>query len=227
MCAVKWSLQPTSFAQIYRARLKRRQSVLIRVRFARVACLTRGCWGFVVRVSYRYIRPLTVVYARSMGPYDVSSQEAWRLMNAWLERRGARSRVKQAHGFFRDNPRLTAPELLRYDACVPVNFGFDADPEAGIGRQTLPGGAYAVQTHVGSYADAGKLLSHLHREIVPKRGLSVDYDRPFVAIYLNDPTFTREVHRRTELCVPVLPVCMPLSNNDDGDELVGVQAAGA
>jgi AraC family transcriptional regulator len=180
-----------------------------------------------VRVSYRYIRPLTVVYARSMGPYDVSSREAWRLMNAWLERRGARSRVKQAYGFFRDNPRLTAPELLRYDACVPVNFGFDADPEAGIGRQTLPGGAYAVQTHVGSYADAGELLSRLHREIVPKRGLSVDYDRPFVAIYLNDPTFTREVHRRTELCVPVLPVCMPLSNNDDGDELVGAQAAGA
>jgi hypothetical protein len=93
---------------------------------------------------------------------------------------------------------LTAPELLRYDACVPVNFGFDADPEAGIGRQTLPGGAYAVQTHVGSYADAGELFSRLHREIVPKRGLSVDYDRPFVAIYLNDPSLTREVHRRTE-----------------------------
>jgi AraC family transcriptional regulator len=126
--------------------------------------------------------------------------------------------VKQAHGFFRDNPRVTAPELLRYDACVPVIFGFDADPEAGIGRQTLPGGAYAVQTHVGSYADVGELMSRLHRETVPKRGLSVDYDRPFVAIYLNDPTLTREVHRRTELCVPVLPVCMPLSSNDDHEE---------
>ena len=34
----------------------------------------------------------------------------------------------------------------------------------------------------------------------------MDYDRPFMAIHLNDPRITREVHRRTELCVPVLPL---------------------
>lgn len=185
-----------------------------------------GLVGFVVRVTYRYVRPLTVVYARSMGPYLASSFEAWRQMNAWLDRQQMRPRVKQGFGFFRDNPKLTAPELLRYDACVPVTFGLDADPEARIGRQTLPGGAYAVQTHVGSYADAGELLSRLHREIVPKRGLCVDYDRPFVAIYLNDPAVTREVHRRTELCVPVLPVRMPLSSNDDEEEHASAQAVG-
>ena len=50
---------------------------------------------------------------------------------------------------------------------------------------------------------------------MPKRGLSLDYERPFVTIYLNDPAITREMHRRTELCVPVLPVRMPLSSNDD------------
>ena len=168
-----------------------------------------------MRVTYRYIRPLTVVYARSMGPYSISAREAWRHMNDWVDSQKGRSRVKQWHGFFRDNPRLTAPELLRYDACVPVGFGFDADPERGIGRQTLPGGAYAVHTHVGSYSDAGNTLSSLHRDIVPRRGLSVDYDRPFLAIYLNDPSVTREVHRRTDLCIPVLPVRMPLWSNDD------------
>jgi AraC family transcriptional regulator len=170
-----------------------------------------------VRVTYRYIRPLKVVYVRSIGPYAASSPQAWQQMNAWLDSRQQRHQVKQAYGFLHDNPRLTAPELLRYDACVPVTAGLDADPETGIGRQTLPGGAYAVQTHVGSYADAGALFSLLHREIVPKRGLCVDYDRPFVAIYLNDPAVTREVHRRTELCVPVLPVRMPFSSNDDED----------
>jgi AraC family transcriptional regulator len=179
-----------------------------------------------VRVIYRYIRPLTVVFARGTGPYEVSSLEAWRVMNDWIERQHGRSRVKQAYGFFRDNPRLTAPELLRYDACVPVTYGFDADPEADIGRQTLPGGAYAVQTHVGSYADTGEMFSRLHREIVPKRGLLVDYDRPFVAIYLNDPAITREVHRRTELCVPVLPVPMALSSNDDDEVPDSAQVVG-
>jgi AraC family transcriptional regulator len=174
------------------------QHVLIMVRAAWDGPLANRLFEVVVRVTYRYIRPLTVVYARSVGPYEVSSQAAWRTMNDWIERHQGRSRVKQAHGFFRDNPRLTAPELLRYDACVPVSYGFDADPEAGIGRQTLPGGAYAVQTYVGPYTDTGEMFSRLHREIVPKRGLSVDYDRPFVAIYQNDPAITREVHRRTD-----------------------------
>jgi len=178
-----------------------------------------------VRVTYRYIRPLTVLFARSMGPYRASTLEAWQTMGAWLEARGTRKRVKQGYGFFRDNPEITAPELLRYDACVTVMPGLEADPAAGIGRQTLPGGAFAVYTHTGPYAETGTLMSHLHREIVPKRGLSVDYDRPFVAIYLNDPLLTREVHRRTELCVPVLPVRMPLSGNDDDDEDIVIAPA--
>ena len=177
-----------------------------------------------MRVTYRYIRPLTVIYARGTGPYEASCRDAWQRMNAWLDGRQARSRVKQGYGYFRDNPTLTAPELLRYDACVPVTFGLDPEPATGIGRQTLPGGAYAVHTHVGPYGEIGELLSRLHREIVPKRGLSLDYERPFVTIYLNDPSITREMHRRTELCVPVLPVRMPLSSNDDDVGHSGDQA---
>jgi AraC family transcriptional regulator len=142
-------------------------------------------------------------------------------MNGWIDKQKARPRAKQALGLFRDNPRTTASELLRYDACIPVAFGFDADLEAGIGRQTLPGGAYAILTHVGAYAEVGGLMSSLHRDIVPKRGLSVDYDRPFTAIFLNDPMLTREIHRRTELCIPVLPVRMAMSSNDNGDVEVG------
>jgi AraC family transcriptional regulator len=179
-----------------------------------------------VRVVYQYLKPSSVVFARSMGPYGEASREAWRLMMAWIDHQQARSRVKLGCGLFRDNPKVTAPELLRYDACVPVAFGFDADPEAGIGRQTLPGGAYAVHTHVGSYAEAGHVISLMHRTIVPKRGLSVDYDRPFLAVYLNDPGITREVHRRTELCVPVIPVRMPLFSNDDVDILGPSEAMG-
>ncbi len=155
-----------------------------------------------------------------MGPYQVSSREAWRVLGTWLEQQDLRHVPKLAYGYFRDNPLTTPPDLLRYDACIPIIPGVDEDPSAGIGRQTLPGGAFAVHTHVGSYGDTGEIISRLHREVVPKRGLSVDYDRPFVAIYLNDPALTREMHRRTELCIPVIPVRMPLSSNDDEDAVV-------
>lgn len=168
-----------------------------------------------MRVTYRYFRPMTVVFARGFGPYAKSAPAAWQTMSDWLDRRHMRTRVKQVYGYFHDNPRQTAPELLRYDACVPACFGVVADLEAGIASQTLPGGAFAVYTHVGSYGETGHLFSILHRDVVPRRGLCLDYDRPFLAIHLNDPRVTREVHRRTELCVPVLPVRMPLSSNDD------------
>ena len=168
-----------------------------------------------MRVTYRQIPPLTVIYARSMGPYRVSCGKAWAMLDRWLDQNGIRQRVKQGYGIFRDDPEATEPVLLRYDACVPLLMDIDAELTEGIGRQTLRGGAYAVHTHVGPYDETGAVFSQLRREIVPKRGLSVDRDRPFFAIYMNDPAMTRAVHRRTELCVPVIPICMPLSSNDD------------
>ncbi len=172
------------------------------------------------------MRPTAVFYARAVGPYETSADAAWATMGRWIDQHHARKRVKQAYGLYRDNPRITAPDLLRFDACVPVLPDLDADPDAGIGRQTLPGGAYAVHIHVGSYDETGELFSELHRTIVPRRGLSVDYDRPFLATYLNDPSVTRSMHRRTELCIPVLPVQMPLSSNDDEDVDSAVRIAG-
>src|SRR5262245_38745811 len=166
-----------------------------------------------MRVQYRQTQPLQVLYVRAMGPYGSAAREAWGRMNAWLDSRRARQLAKQGLGYFRDNPRLVEAELLRYDACVPMMFGLDADPAAVVHRQTLPGGAYAVHTHTGAYAEAGELFSRLHSDVIPKRGLTVDASRPFLAVYLNDPAVTREMHRRTELCVPVLPMCMPLAGN--------------
>ena len=178
-----------------------------------------------MRIAYRYIRPLTVLYARGIGPYATSSVQAWLQMNAWLDALQMRPRVKQAYGLHHDDPKLTAPELLRYDACVPATAGLDTETGSGIGRQTFQGGAYAVHTYVGSYTGLGRLYAQLHAEIVPKRGLSVDYDRPFVAIYLNDPAVTREVHRRTELCVPVLPVQMSVASDTPGISSLEAHAA--
>ena len=97
----------------------------------------------------------------------------------------------------------------------------DSEQEARARRRAqlkLAGGAYAVHAHVGPYEGTGKLFSQMRRVTVAKRGLSIDFGRPFVAIYLNDPLLTREMHRRTELCIPVVPMRMPLSSNDDCEQ---------
>ncbi|MBX9589040.1 MAG: GyrI-like domain-containing protein [Hyphomonadaceae bacterium] len=170
-----------------------------------------------MRVAYRHIRPIAVVYARSTGAYQAAANDAWERLNAWVNAHYVRRQVKRGFGLFHDNPRTTSPELLRYDACIELATAVDADPEAGIGRQTLSGGTYAVHVHVGAYERMGELLSQLHREWVPKQGLAVDYDRPFMTIHLNDPQMTREVHRRTELCIPVLPLRTALPAETTGE----------
>jgi AraC family transcriptional regulator len=171
-----------------------------------------------VRVTYRYIRPVTVLYARGTGRYETAAREAWENLHGWLVARSARRHIRRGFGIFRDNPQVTACNLLRYDACVELTPAIDADPEAGIGRQVLGGGTHAIHTHVGSYNGLGDLLSELHRDFVPRQGLTVDYDRPFMAIHLNDPLMTREMHRRTELCVPVMPLPLAADENSAREE---------
>jgi AraC family transcriptional regulator len=170
-----------------------------------------------VHVAYRHVRPVSVLFARATGDYWAASIAAWEKLDRWLDEGKLRRQVTRGFGLFHDNPQLVSAELLRFDACVQLTTAVEMDAAAGIGRQTLSGGTYAVHTHIGAYGPVGGLLSHLHREWVPKQGLAVDYDRAFMVIHLNDPRVTREVHRRTELCVPVLPLrdCLPADGEGD------------
>jgi AraC family transcriptional regulator len=167
-----------------------------------------------MRISYRQMSPTSVFYARATGPYASSCEEAWRRLDGWLDRYCARGRVRRAFGIFHDNPRTTPPELMRYDACVPLAACAELEPNEGIGRHTLPTCTWAVYTHVGPHCEAGDVISTLHGDLIPKRGLTVDHDRPILAVYLNDPRVTREVHRRTELCIPVIPIPALVASND-------------
>ena len=186
----------------------------------------RSLGGVAVRVAYRFVPPTVVLYAREFGPYKVSAQRAWTVIGSWLERHQLRAHVRRGYGVLRDNPNLTAPDLLRYDACIPVPPGLDIDEDGKVRCQVLPGGAYAVHAHSGSYMAEGGLFSTLYRDIVPKRTLSVDVGRPFMAVYLNDPLVTPAVHRRTELCVPVVPIAGTAAPSNDmgGTEMVDARA---
>ena len=167
-------------------------------------------------VAHRYLRPGDVLFARSRGPYRDSAPKAWRTLEAWLDRHALRPRIRQAFGYFRDDPRTTAPELVRFDACVPAATAADIELPPDIGRQTLPAGAYAVESFRGRYEDIGPVLSRLRRDMAPGR-LSIDLGRAFLAVYLADPRVTPAAHRRCDICVPVLPVSMASAGNDADD----------
>lgn len=161
-------------------------------------------------LTYRFHRPKSVLYARAFGPYAASSCAAWRLMLDWLDDRRCRDRIAQGIGVIRDDPSKTGQFLRRYDACVALIPGLESDLHAGIGRQTLAGGSYAVHTHVGPHEALNEELSKFHRQWLPATGHVVDDSRSFMEIYLDDPAKTEPHLLRTELCIPILTAACKL-----------------
>ena len=100
--------------------------------------------------GFVYLRPLSVVCVRTLGPYAASSLDAWQQMFAWLDRRGMRREIGCGYGLMRDNPATTAAEACRYDACVELLSGSESAVLEGFLITRLPGGAYARQRQVGT-----------------------------------------------------------------------------
>jgi AraC family transcriptional regulator len=159
-----------------------------------------------VQIGYVYIRPVEALYVRALGPYKTAAASAWSDMLAWLDERQLRGQIARGFGIINDDPQTIPAELRRYDACVEAVAGLDVDAAAGIGRLTVPGGAYIVHRHVGRHRMIGAGFSYIHRKWVPGHGLRVDKRRPYLEIYLNDPATTPQKELLTDLCVPVFPV---------------------
>lgn len=159
-----------------------------------------------MQIGYMYIRPVEVLYVRALGPYKASSVAAWNTMLAWLDAHRLRSQIVRGFGLINDDPQTTPEHQRRYDACVEAIAGLDIDHTAGVGRLTVPGGAYVVHRHVGRHRTIGAGFSYIQRKWVPGHGLKVDRRRPSLEIYLNDPATTPPKELMTDLCVPVFPV---------------------
>lgn len=155
-------------------------------------------------VKCRYVRPLAVGFVRAHGPYGESSREAWSRLIAWLDSIGARRTVRRGIGYLRDNPGAVGGWSRRYDACVELPPGVTPSLAHGVGRQMLPGGAYAVYRHTGPHEAIGTTFSAMRRDWLARDGLTIDPDRAFMEIYLNDPLVTAAAGLETELCIPVI-----------------------
>jgi len=143
---------------------------------------------------------LRVAYTRATGPYKQSSVEAWNKMIAWAGPRGLFRPGTHYIGVGSDDPATTAPELLRYDACITV--GEDVEPEGEAGVTTLPGGEYATVIHKGPYDQLEKTYMWFYGVWLPKSGREAS-TRPGYEVYLNDPQTTAPDELLTEINMPL------------------------
>ena len=145
------------------------------------------------------LEPVTVAYVRRRGPYQRSASAAWCTLWRWVDEHELGAGVGQAIGLGCHNPEVTPPEHLVYDACLEIRGGFAADDV--VGRQTLPGGRYALLQVKGAYSGIGPGFDRL-REWRRTQDESTDW-RPWIEIYRNSLKDTAEAELLTDLGMPL------------------------
>lgn len=163
--------------------------------------VSRNDGGMKVTIVDR--QPTTIAYLRHVGPYGKAVSDFWiKKVAPWMETNGLYGRTR--FGISRDDPGVTAPEKLRYDAAVEV-------PETFVGagdhqKTVIPGGKYAVGRFRGNDIQVGDAWAWLLREWLPASGMQLD-SRPFFEAYPVDVTYDRKTGEfECDICVPVTPL---------------------
>ena len=108
-----------------------------------------------------------------------------------------------------DDPNITAPDKIRYDAAMTINpDGVDPDdtaalePDGEVGVRELPGGEYAVVCHQGPYTGLTATYDFMYGRWLPASGYD-PADVPPYEYYLNHPDSTDPEDLLTDVHVPL------------------------
>jgi AraC family transcriptional regulator len=150
-------------------------------------------------VELKRLPPMQIVFLRHVGPYTQAGA-AWSRLMSWAGARGLFGPGMRMIGIVHDDPDVTPPEKLRYDAALVVNRS--VTPEGEFGFCELPGGLYAILTHKGRYTEIGKAYQQIYGAWLPKSGRELRHTPAFEQ-YLNSPTNTRPEDLLTSIHVPI------------------------
>lgn len=164
------------------------------------AAKSRRACALQVRVVTR--PAVRVACARSEGPYMESAYAAWKTLCAWAEPRGLLTPQALCMGMCYDDPGLTAPEKLRYDACLSVDPAVTAEGDVTI--MTIDGGEFAMATHKGAHERLEQAYVELYGVWLPASG-RLPSSRPCFEIYRNFPDATPAEELLTEMYAPLEP----------------------
>ena len=155
--------------------------------------------GKSMKVKIEYKEPIRVAFMRHVGPYDEVGA-TWDKLLPRLGKEGLLGGDVLILGICHDDPEVTPPEKIRYDACVTVDERFV--PEDEIGVQVIPGGEYAVTTHFGPYQKLGDTYTRLLGQWLPRSGRELR-SAPCFEVYLNDPQSTEPEDLLTDIYAPL------------------------
>jgi len=155
--------------------------------------------GRPMNVTIKQIAPMQVAFMRHVGPYDDVGR-TWERFMMLMGKEGWLGSGSQCIGICHDDPAVTRPDRVRYDACATVDRSFRAEGEIGV--QTITGGDYAMMTHFGPYAKLGESYAKLLGQWLPRSGRRLR-SVPCFEIYLNSPESTEPAELITDIYAPL------------------------
>jgi len=141
-----------------------------------------------------------VWFIRKMGTYAQIIPEAWKTMGEFLQQQPP---VEAQHrlGIYHDNPNISEPNRCGYDACIWREG--ELLPQGEIGVQTLPGGLFAIFSHVGSYRSLGRLYWWIFAHWLQKQSFSLRDAVQFERYLDPNPLSVHPDQLRTEIYLPI------------------------
>jgi len=187
----RFGISPNEYRQDYES-LKKNENV--KIKFKAMQSLKS------IQPKIKELKPLKVIYARALGSYSQSAGKAWETVCGYAQKNHLFGFKTEFIGISHDDPKVTEPEKLRYDACIVVSK--EIKPDGEIGVQEIPGGKYAVFTHMGPYENFQNSYNYIFGTWIAESGVTLRDVRSFEK-YLNSPDDTKPEKLLTEIYVPI------------------------
>ncbi len=155
--------------------------------------------GGSMKVEIKQLKPMRVAFMRHIGPYPEVGK-TWERFLMIMGKDGYLAGNPMMLGICHDDPEVTPPAKVRYDACLAV--GEDFEPVGEIGVQNVAGGDYAMTTHTGPYDKLGSTYAEFLGQWIPRSGRELR-DAPCFEVYVNDPQSTPADELLTDIYAPL------------------------
>lgn len=139
------------------------------------------------------------VFVRHTGPYGEVAK-AWTRLFEVAGRAGLFGPGMEMFGISHDDPEITEPAKLRYDAAITLGREFAGEGDVGV--MELPAREYATCRHVGPYSLLGETYAALCGQWLPWSGREPG-DAPALEFYRNDLRTARPEELITDIFVPL------------------------
>ncbi len=144
----------------------------------------------------------TALYIRLIGNYKDNDYDAtWQKLWTEIKTQKLFSAGIEHFGVCHDDPHVTEPSKLRYDACLVVHK--TAKPHDEIGIKQLPCGKFAKFVYQGSYEYLNDAYNYIFGQWLPNSGYELR-NVPSMEKYANDPRKTAPEKLKTEFYIPIL-----------------------